>query len=179
MVTSRVSASVLLGLLAWFPGNASAEDLIRIDELVKITVAESRPYTMAHTITITAGDPVFARTTEELGARSWSATRVSERGTETINSESCPALRTVALSFANLPALRIRPMSAIAWGGEPDGGLPMQPTMKDGFETRLSFATRGEDNSPATIEMSGGGAYQRWGHDSVGALLACWGGLVP
>lgn len=179
MTEAGLAVIALIAGLGHSPEDGRERGVIPANVLVEISVNEFLPYTLAHTITITAGEPVFARTDEELEGRSWSAIRISERGSETIHSSDCPELRTVALSFADLPTLLMRPMAAIAWGGEPGAGLPLEPTMKDGFETRLRFATRADDNSPAVIELRGGGAYQRWGHDSVGALLSCRDALVP
>jgi len=178
MIFSGLAAIAVIGIPTRLQASPDRYS-IPAAELVEITVGEFRPYTLAHTITITAGEPVFARTAAELEARSWSATRLSERGMETITSEECPAVRTIALSFSDLPTLLMRPLSAVAWGEQPGDGLPLGPTMKDGFETSLRFATRADDNSPAIVELKGSGTYQRWGHDSVTALLGCWGGLVP
>ena len=116
---SFVRFGVLTVLLST-PAIASAQDRqIPSDRLVTITVAEDRPYTIAHSIVVEAGQPVYARTGAELEGRSWTATRTSERGTETIHSDACPALRTIALSFAPLPPVQVRPMPSVAHGGEP------------------------------------------------------------
>ena len=172
-----------LGLLAAFvsaPVVASAQDRpIFSDRLVTITVAEDRPYTIAHSIVIEAGQPIYARSEAELEGRSWTATRTSERGAETIHSDACPALRTIALSFANLPPLQVRPMPSVAHGGEPGAAVQMPPTRKDGFSTRLAFATETADGSYASVEVAGGNHYSRWGHEAVVALLGCWGPLTP
>jgi hypothetical protein len=172
---SFVRFGVLTVLLST-PAIASAQDRqIPSDRLVTITVAEDRPYTIAHSIVVEAGQPVYARTGAELEGRSWTATRTSERGTETIHSDACPALRTIALSFATLPPLQIRPMPSVAHGGEPGAALPMPPTSS----TRLAFASETADGSYASVEVAGGNDYSRWGHDAVTALLRCWGPLTP
>lgn len=170
----------LLAALVIIPTIASAQDRqIPSEQLVTITVAEDSPYTIAHSIVITAGAPVYARTEAELEGRSWTATRTSERGTETIDSDACPALRTLALSFANLPPIQLRPMPSVAHGGEPGADIAMSPSRKDGFSTRLTFATETLDGSYASVEVAGGNDYSRWGHDTVSALLRCWGPLRP
>jgi len=169
-----------LAALLSAPGVASAQDRhIPSDRLVTITVADDPYYTIAHSIVIEAGQPVYARTRADLEGRSWTATRTSERGAETIHSDACPALRTIALSFATLPPLQVRPMPSVAHGGEPGMALPMPPTRKDGFSTRLTFATETADGSYASVEVAGGNDYSRWGHDAVSALLRCWGPLTP
>ena len=176
---SFVRFGVLTVLLST-PAIAKVQDRqIPSDRLVTITVAEDRPYTIAHSIVIEAGQPVYARTGAELEGRSWTATRTSERGTETIHSDACPALRTIALSFATLPPIQVRPMPSVAHGGEPGAALPMPPTRKDGFSTRLAFASETADGSYASVEVAGGNDYSRWGHDAVSALLRCWGPLTP
>jgi len=169
-----------LAVLVSAPVIAGAQDRqIFSDRLVTISVAEDRPHTIAYSIVIEAGLPVYARTGAELESRSWTATRTSERGAETIHSDACPALRTIALSFATLPPIRVRPMPSVARGGEPGAALPMSPTRKDGFSTRLAFASETDDGSYASVEVAGGNDYSRWGHDAVSALLACWGPLTP
>ena len=169
-----------LAVLMSAPAIATAQDRqIPSDRLVTITVADDPYYTIAHSIVIEAGQPLYARTEAELEGRSWAATRTSERGAETIHSDACPALRRVALSFATLPPLQVRPMPSVAHGGEPGADLPMSPTRKDGFSTRLAFATETADGSYASVEVAGGNDYSRWGHDAVSALLACWGPLTP
>ena len=115
----------LTAVLVSTPAMASAQDRqIFSDRLVTITVADDPHYTIAHSIVIEAGQPVYARTGAELEGRSWTATRTSERGTETIHSDACPALRTVALSFATLPPLQVRPMPSVALSRatSPNGG---------------------------------------------------------
>jgi len=145
------------------------------ERLVTISVAEDRIYTLAHEIVIQADPPVAARTTAELEGRTWRAIRTSARGVETITSDDCPALRAVALSFADLPAVPVSPMASRVFG--PHDLLP--PTRKDGYATRLSFATRTADGSWAQIQIDGGNAYAEWGHAAVSALVACWSPLTP
>lgn len=155
---------------------AKAQDVsIRFDRLVSITVAEDRPYTLAHEIVIRAAEPVAARTEAQLEGRLWTATRVSERGVEEVGSDACPALQRLALSFSYLPDIPVSPMSSSIH----DDAEPMPPTRKDGFSTRLRFATQTDDGSYSTVEVAGGNAYARWGHDAVSTLIGCWGPLTP
>lgn len=170
----------LLAALMSAPTLADAQDRrILLDRLVTITVAEDRPYTIAHSIVIEAGEPVYARTDAELEGRSWTATRSSARGTETIHSDTCAALRPLALSFAHLPSIPVRPLASVAHGGDPQTGRPVPPTRKDGYSTRLAFAAETADGSYASVELAGGNAYMQWGHDAVSALLGCWEPLTP
>ncbi|NBB64056.1 hypothetical protein GVN18_32845 [Pseudomonas sp. ODNR1LW] len=141
--------------------------------LVTITIAEDRPYTLAHKIIISAEEPVAARTEAQLEGRLWTATRLSERGVETVRSDNCPALQRLALSFSYLPEIPVSPLpSRIHSDAE-----PLAPTRKDGFSTRLSFTTQMDDGSYGTVEVAGGNAYAEWGHEAVSTLLGCWGPL--
>lgn len=153
---------------------AKAQDAaMGFDSLVTITIAEDRPYTLAHKIVIRAEEPVAARTEAQLEGRLWTATRVSERGVEKVRSDNCPALQRLALSFSSLPDIPVSPMpSRLHSDAE-----PLPPTRKDGFSTRLSFKTQMEDSSYGTVEVAGGNAYAQWGHEAVSALLGCWGPL--
>lgn len=148
---------------------------MRSDRLVTITVAEDRHYTLAHEIVIEPDEPFAVRTEAQLEGRLWRATRTSERGVEEVRSDMCPALRRLALSFADLPDIPVSPRpSRVHAEAE-----PIPPTRKDGFQTRLRFATRTDDGSYATVEIAGGNAYAQWGHDAVSALIGCWGPLTP
>lgn len=148
---------------------------VRFEELVRITVAADPHYTLEHEIVIEAEPPVLARTPDERDERVWSATRTSARGIETIRSDACLPLRTLALSFASLPAIPVNPAPSGVFG--PSDLLP--PTRKDGYSTTLSFVTRTDDGSWARVEIDGGNAYARWGHDAVAALNDCWAPLTP
>lgn len=155
---------------------AKAQDApIRFDSLVTITVAEDRPYTLAHEIVIRAEEPVAARTLAQMEGRLWTATRLSERGVEEVRSDTCPPLQRLALSFSYLPDIPVSPMPSRIHGD----AEPLPPTRKDGFSTRLRFATRTDDGSYGTVEVAGGNAYAQWGHDAVSTLLDCWGPLTP
>lgn len=155
---------------------AKAQDAtIHFDRLVTITVAEDRLYTLAHEIIIRAEEPVAARTEAQLQGRLWTATRVSERGVEEVTSDTCPPIQRLALSFSYLPDIPVSPMPSRIHGD----AEPLPPTRKDGFSTRLRFATRTDDGSYGTVEVAGGNAYSQWGHDAVSSLLGCWGPLTP
>ncbi len=167
----------MVGALA--SGIAAQDFPTPYDRLVTISVSEDRPYTLAHTIEIVAADPVYARTQEELEGRLWRARRVSGRGIQYIDSRQCPALRTVALSFAALPPLLANPRPSMVHGGLPGNALPIPPSRKDGFSTRLTFNSVTADGSEARVETQGGNAFARWGHEAVVTLLPCWGPLTP
>lgn len=180
MTKDRLLAIGLVALVGALASGLAAQDFpTPYDPLVTITVSEDRPYTRAHTIEIVAADPVHARTQAQLEGRLWRARRVSERGIEHIDSRQCPALRSLALSFADLPPLFTNPRPSLAHGGLPGSALPIPPSRKDGFSTRLTFNSVTADGSEARVETQGGNAFARWGHEAVVALLPCWGPLTP
>lgn len=144
--------------------------------LVKINVEEDRVYTRPHSISIRSQEGRRSRSIEERDARVWTATRTWEGGSQSVTSTECPAVRTIALSFGELPPVQIAPsLLAIM----PGGSIPISPTIKDGFMTSLTFRTLTEDGSDAEVEIRSGNAYQHWGHDAVGSLIPCWGPLTP
>lgn len=146
--------------------------------MVTITVDGDRYYSRPHTITIMPDVNRLARTRQEVQDRRWRATRTSEGRVDRISSDECPALRRVALSFGDLPAITFSPW-ALRAASEFD---PLPPTMKDGFSTRLEFQTVGADGASVLVQIKQGGwPYNAWGHEAVSALLSCWGGepLIP
>ncbi len=143
--------------------------------MVTITVDGDRYYTLPHSIMIEPDVNRLARTRQEVEARRWRATRTSDGRIDQISSDECPALRTVALSFGDLPAVPISPL-ALRATSQP---IPLAPTMKDGFATRLEFRTEGVDGAWALVQIKQGWPYNVWGHASVSALLPCWGPLIP
>lgn len=140
--------------------------------LVTINVAADRTTVQAHTITIAPSTGARPGSVEHRDHQTWGATRTSESGQETVTSDECPAIRSVVSSFGELPALQVNPPALAVTGADP---IPVPPTIKDGFETTLSFRTFTEDGSFADVEIRHGNAYQRWGHEAVTALLGCWG----
>jgi hypothetical protein len=138
-------------------------------------VAGDRPQTLAHTISISADTARTAGSDAELAGRGWRATRSSEKGEQTIGSQDCPALGQAALTFGGLPPLPVA--SPVLWVQA--GSLPIEPTIKDGYSTRLTFRTLTDDGSEAVVELSGGVAYAEWANHTVNALTGCWGPLRP
>ncbi|MBX9461283.1 MAG: hypothetical protein KL785_09540 [Brevundimonas sp.] len=155
-------------------GATHAQDRLPGEHLVTITVAGDRDI-LAHTIRIEADTFRTARSQEELDRRVWRASRVSENGEEQVDSETCPALRQVAHAFAALPDLSIAPptMQVVS------APLPVPPTMKDGYSTRLTFRTVTLDGSEALVELRHGNAYAEWANSAVGSLAGCWGPPAP
>ncbi|WP_395651437.1 hypothetical protein [Brevundimonas sp.] len=164
-----VSAMLTIGLC----GQALAQDF---QGLVTIHVAGDDRYTLPHTIRLEPATHGVSRSVAELETRLWRATRTSERGTEAITSDTCPGLQNAALSFLHLPPIPIAPFAGAVFG---DATIPIPPTRKDGFSTRLSFSTKSEDGSTAEVQIAHGNAYAAWGHDTVSGLLSCWGPLLP
>ena len=145
------------------------------DPIVTISVEADRDHTRAHVIEIIPASARPARSQGEVKGRRWFATRLFGDQTQTITSEDCPALRPLALSFADLPPIELRPDS-LEVSAE---AMPIAPTIKDGFMTTLRFRTLTADGSRAVVEVRGGNAYQAWGHRAVSDLIGCWGSLAP
>ncbi|WP_428151105.1 hypothetical protein [Brevundimonas sp.] len=163
-------AALSLGLAG--PGGFIATPARQMEplRLVTIDVAADAAYRVqAHQIQINTTAPTGNPTTEALAEREWTATRRQGENEETISSVDCPALRDVALSFRELPAVPIRPFVT-----QVGGDLPNGPTMKDGFVTSLTFDTVTTDNAMVSVHISGWGIYQSWGHESVSKLVPCW-----
>jgi hypothetical protein len=135
--------------------------------LVTITVAGDGQYTRAHTIVISSLRP---------DGDSWTAMRTWEDGAQTLTSIECPAIAEAARTFEDLPPVVVDSPVMAASRGEP---WPIGPILLHGFETTLAFQTTTADGSVATVELSGGNAYRRWGHTTVAALIGCWGPLAP
>lgn len=173
-VQCRIAFVSVSAILALGPsGQALAQDF---QGLVTIHVAGDDHYTLPHTIRLEPATPGVSRSVTELETRLWRATRTSERGTEAITSDTCPGLQNAALSFLHLPSIPIAPSAGAVFG---NATIPIPPTRKDGFSTRLSFSTKTEDGSTAEVQVAHGNAYAAWGHDTVSGLLSCWEPLVP
>ena len=145
--------------------------------LVTISVAGDRTQTqtLAHTISVAADTARTAGSDMDLARWGWRATRTSEKGEQTIGSQDCPALRQAALAFGGLPPLPVAsPVLRVQVGS-----LPIEPTIKDGYSTRLTFRTLTDDGSEAIVELSGGVAYAEWANHTVDVLTGCWGPLRP
>lgn len=144
--------------------------------LVKINVEGDQLYTQSHSISIRSQEGGRSRSIEERDARVWIATRTWEVGSQSVRSTECPAVRTIALSFGELPPVQIAPSLLAIMPGE---GASIPPTIKDGFVTSLTFRTLTRDGSDAEVEIRRGNAYRHWGHDAVASLIPCWGPLTP
>ena len=136
---------------------------------VTLEVAGDADHTIQHTITISAEGPRPVRTERDLERLGWTAIRVSERGTDRITSNDCPALRQVALGFRDLPVIQNDTWATRIFSDT----STIMPTMKDGFSTQIRFV------SAAVSVEAAGGPYGKWGHDVVSALLPCWQPLIP
>lgn len=153
---------------------AAAPDAPSGGVLVEIEVFADPVYTISHTIVISAERPGLARSRAELSQQRWIAVRTSERGEDRISSEECPALQAAALSFGGLPMLSPAETAANAIATA-DGSLPIPPTIKDGFWTRLRFRT----GDGTLVQTTSGFAYAAWANQTVGELLRCWSPLTP
>jgi len=145
--------------------------------MVTITVDGDRYYTLPHSIMTEPDVNRLAQTRQEVEVRRWIATRTSDGRIDRISSDECPALRTIALSFGDLPATPVSP-PALRTTSDPS---PIPPTMKDGFATRLEFRTEGPSGAWVLVQIKQGWPYDVWGHEAVSSLLPCWGGeaLIP
>ena len=144
--------------------------------VVRIEVSGDQMYSRPHTIAIRAQEAGLARSAAEQDARVWVASREWDGGSQVMTSTECPAVRMVATSVIDLPPVRIAPQTLEIMSGD---SLPLSPSIKDGFETSLSFHTVTEDGSRGEVTVKRGNVYQRWGHDAVVQLLSCWGPLTP
>ncbi|WP_312065055.1 hypothetical protein [Brevundimonas sp.] len=161
-----------LGFVSAAPADAQSDAA-----MVTITVDGDRYYTLPHSIMIEPDVNRLAQTRQEVEARRWRATRTSDGRIDRISSDECPALRAVALSFGDLPAVPIAPL-ALRAASQP---IRLAPTMKDGFATRLEFRTEGASGAWVLVQIKQGWPYDVWGHEAVSSLLPCWGGeaLIP
>lgn len=168
----------LIAMAPLAPVPVQAEHPIAYDPalVVRIEVSGDRTYTRPHTISIRAQEARLSRSAVEQDARVWVATREWDGGSQNMTSTECPAVRTVATSVSELPAVRIAPATSEIMSSD---SLPIPPTIKDGFETSLSFHTLTEDGSRGEITIRRGNVYQIWGHDAVASLIPCWGPLTP
>lgn len=167
LVFGTLTACFLIG------GSAAAQNAdSHVYPVMKITIAADPTYdVVAHTIDIGAIGP----TTSEESELVWVAQRTSELGIQTIRSDLCPALRSVAESFAHLPPIIPNNTRPPVRGD----ALPIRPSRKDGYSTRLSFTTITEDGSKALVEVERGNVYAAWGDDAVARLHACWDSSEP
>lgn len=143
--------------------------------LVTIEVREDRAYTRAHTITISPPTGELPRSAAERDRVIWIATRAWDGGFQSMDSQECPAVATVAASMDDSPPIPVSPPSRMV-APEP---LPIPPTVKDGFATALKFRTQNPDGSRTDVTVQGGTDYILWGHGAVRALIGCWGPLEP
>ncbi|MFN7107048.1 MAG: hypothetical protein ACK4MY_02395 [Brevundimonas sp.] len=142
--------------------------------LATIMVTGDPYYTLPHEIVIEPDTQQIGRTQREIETRTWRAVRTSEGRTDSITSDLCPALRDAALAFGSISGQALR-APALAVASDP---IPMGPTMKDGFSTEVTFT--GLQGDGARVELTAnGGAFARWGHATVTALLDCWAPLIP
>lgn len=98
------SAAILfLSLFAFL--TAEPQAVVKPDRLVTISVRVDPVLGVpAQTIEIVTDPPIRNITSADLHNRVWTATRVKGSQAATINSNSCPQLRTISLSFSDLPA---------------------------------------------------------------------------
>ncbi|PZT95264.1 MAG: hypothetical protein DI624_14015 [Brevundimonas sp.] len=144
------------------------------DALATIAVTGDPYYTLPHEIVIEPDTQQIGRTQQEVEGRTWRAVRSSEGRVDSITSDQCPALRNAALAFGSIARQALRAPS-LAVASDP---IPMGPTMKDGFSSAVTFTALQRDG--ARVELTAkGGAYTRWGHETVAALLECWAPLIP
>lgn len=127
----------------------------------------------AHSITISPPSERRPRSAEARDNVVWVATRTWEGGSQSVTSVECSAVRNVAASMTDLPAIPIAPPSRAV---SPDPS-PIPPTIKDGYSTRLLFRTLNEDGSSSDVTITGGAQYTAWANSAVGALVSCWGPL--
>lgn len=162
------SAAILfLSLFASLTGAPQA--VVRPDRLVTISVRTDHVLgARAQTIAIVTDPPIRNITSADLHDRIWTATRVIDSQAATINLNSCPQLRTIALAFSDLPAKPIRPLTSQVAESRTIG-----PTMKDGCATSLAFDTLASDFGLVTIQLDGSGPYHQLGHEAVSQLQSC------
>ena len=143
-----------------------------IHATVTLDVSGDATYTIPHKIVI-AATPGLVHSREELERRAWVAVRTSERGENHATSSDCPALRSAALAFGNLPPLS--PSSVLAFRIAENGSLSFPPIMMDGFAAKIIW--HAEDGT--RVETVGGYWHRRWAHETISALIGCWGPLIP
>ncbi len=115
-------AAIVLGFVVAafaFVSRADAQEQPRFGRLVTISVdADPTQGVHAHTVEITTDRPTRNRTQADVDNRIWTATRVFDFRTDVIRSDTCPQLRSIALSFAALPAMPIQPPATYVDGNE-------------------------------------------------------------
>jgi hypothetical protein len=142
--------------------------------LITIEVREDRDV-RAHSITISPQHNGSLRTGAERDNMAWEAVRTWEGGHQSVTSEECPTVERVAVSIDELPSIPVAPPSRAVTGTT----LPVPPTIKDGYVTTLSFRTLNADGSASDVTIRGGVPYAAWANAAIGALVGCWGPLVP
>ena len=126
-----------------------------------VSVAPDPEYTRAHTITLDFDQPGTS-----VGSPSVTvATRTWDGGYQTMDSDECPAIKSVADAYAALP----QPNAS---------GPPIEPTLKDGFSTVVTRRTQSLDYA-WTEETLRRSEFRIWGDYVVRTLMPCWGPLTP
>jgi hypothetical protein len=142
--------------------------------LITIEVQEDRE-ARAHSITISPQHAGPLRTRAERDNMVWAAVRTWDGGYQRVTSDECPAVARVAASIDALPSVPVAPPSRAITGTT----LPVPPTIKDGYVTTLSFRTLNADGSASDVTVRGGVPYSEWANAAIGALVGCWGTLLP
>jgi hypothetical protein len=106
------------------------------------------------------------RSRSEWRQLTWRASRTTRQGTEEITSQSCPALRSVAEAFKDLPPITPTPPATIIR----DEPLPLNTILLGGWGASVSFKTFGG----ADVTVSGSDAYAAWGSAVLNELVPCW-----
>ena len=126
-----------------------------------VAVAQYPEYTRAHTITLDFDQPGASAGSPRVTV----ATRTWDGGEQVMNSDECPAVKLVADAYAALP-----PRNA--------SGLPIEPTLKDGFSTLVTTRTQSPDYA-WTEDTPSRSEFRIWGDYVVRTLIPCWGPLTP
>ena len=126
-----------------------------------VSVAPDPEYTRAHTITLDFDQPG----TSVGSPRVTVATRTWDGGYQTMDSDECPAIKSVADAYLSLP--------------QPNASrLPLEPTLKDGFSTVVTKRNQSPDYE-WTEETPNRSEFRIWGDYVVRTLIPCWGPLTP
>lgn len=140
-----------------------------VSQVVILDVAGDATYTIPYVIRIEDSGSGFARSREELDRRAWVAVRTSDRGEDRASVSSCPAVGAAVRAFAELAPLA--PSSVFALQFVENGTLPIGPIMLDGFPAKISWTTF----DGTKVETTGGYAHRLWAHQTIVALMDCWG----
>lgn len=143
------------------------------DRAALATVAIGQPGAASHqTIAISLARPLGAPLTRDAWqSLTWHAVRTSSHGQEEITSDGCPALKTAALAFRELPPITPTPVATIVR----DEPLPLNVIALGGWGVTVSYKTF----SGADVSVSGSDAYAAWGSGLVNGLLDCWEHPLP